>query len=721
MSTNMIAWEKDADGIVTLTMDDPDARVNIMNERYRDAMDETLDRLEAEKDGLTGVVLTSAKGTFFAGGDLDSIGSTTEDDAAEIFAETEHIKAQLRRLETLGVPVVAAINGAALGGGFEIALACHHRIALADKKTKIGLPEVSLGLLPGGGGVTRTVRLFGIEKALMEWLLEGPQYSAEEALEKGGVDEVVASAEELVPAAKTWLKENPEAHTKPWDEKGYKIPGGTPTHPGFAQRLPAFPAMLRAKLGGADVPAPKAILSAAVEGAQVDFDTASRIESRYFAGLATGRTSTAMIQAFHTDMQTLRSGSIAGEKGREKNTVNSVAVLGAGMMGAGIAHALAIAGTEVMLKDISLANAEKGFGHVKGLVDKRVQQGKMTAEKAEEILARVTPTESYDDIAHVDAVIEAVFEDFDLKNSVFTDVEKVVGPDTLLCSNTSTLPITQLQQPRERSADMVGLHFFSPVHRMKLVEIIKGEQTSQRTFERAYDLVQQIRKLPIAVNDGRGFYTSRVYGTLILEAVAMVEEGVNPQRIEREARHAGFPASPLAMLDEVSLTLVQHIRAAEEKEAKELGTARPARPGESVIDRMIEDFDRKGRAAGAGFYEYPEEGRKFLWPGLFEHFSRDTEISGQEIQDRLVYRMAIETARCFEDGILTDTASANLGAIFGIGFPPQTGGPATFMVNRPEGLAGFVSRCDELADAHGERFRPSEWLRERAAQGNDLV
>ena len=718
MSEHMITWDQDADGVVTLTMDDPQARVNTMNERYQDAMDAVVDRLEAERDTVTGVVLTSAKKTFFAGGDLDSLAQAGPEDVESVFALTQRVKGQLRRLETLGRPVVAAINGTALGGGLEIALACHRRIAVDDPGLKVGLPEVTLGLLPGGGGITRLVRMVGVERALMDWLLQGTARDARAAMEKGIIDEVVTDPADLVPAAKRWILEHrADAAVKPWDVKGFRIPGGTPAQASFASRLPAFAATLRRQLHGADLPAPKAILSAAVEGSQVDFDTASRIETRYFVSLVTGHTSSAMIQAFHSDMQALRSGTALGGPSRERSTITTAAVLGAGMMGVGIAHALALNGVDVMLKDVSLEAAERGRERVGALLEGRVAKGRMSREDADAVLARVQPTEDYQDLAHVDAVIEAVFEDVELKDSVFAEVEKVVGPDTLLCSNTSTLPITLLQGPRERSQDFIGLHFFSPVDRMKLVEIIRGEQTSPRTVERAYDLVQQIRKLPILVNDGRGFYTSRVYGTLVLEAAALVEEGVDAQRIERAARHAGFPASPLAMMDEVSLTLIQHIRREEEKAVAEAGGERPVRPGERVVERMVDEFGRPGRAQGAGFYEYPEQGPKHLWPGLAEHFATGADVPEQDLQDRLLYRMAIETARCFDDGVLTDAPSANLGGVFGIGFPPHTGGPVTFMTHREGGPAAFVARADELADRYGERFRPGDTLRQRAERG----
>lgn len=718
MSENMIRYERDDEGIVTLTMDDPGAGANTMNDTYIAAMGETVDRLEAERDEITGVVLTSAKKTFFAGGNLTDLQSVTEETAGEFFAGIEGIKSQLRRLEQLGKPVVAAINGAALGGGLELALATHHRIAVDDPKIKLGLPEVTLGLLPGGGGVTRLVRMLGIQEALMGWLLQGQQYAPAQAKEKGVIDQLVATPEELVPTAKQWIREHEDdeaAAVKPWDVKGYRIPGGTPSVPKFAANLPAFPANLRKTLKGAPTKSPRAILAAAVEGSQVDFDTASRIESRYITELAAGRESTAMIQAFFFDLQAINSGKLRPE-GVEKRKVAKVGILGAGMMGAGIAYSAAMSGIDVVLKDVSVEGAEKGKGYSEKLLAKRVERGKMDQAKADAVLARITPTAEAADLADVDVVIEAVFEDYELKKKVFAEVEAVVGPDTLLCSNTSTLPITSLQEFATRPKDFIGLHFFSPVDKMQLVEIIRGEQTSDEATARAIDIVQQIRKIPVVVGDGRGFYTSRVFGTLILEGATAVAEGIDPMVVERAATTAGFPAPPLAMLDEVSLTLTQHIRAEAEKAAAAEGKTLPKGPGEELIDTLVAE-GRKGRAAGAGLYDYPEGEAKVLWPQLRERFAKGTEIPLRDLQDRYLFIMALETAGCFEDGVLKDAESANIGGIFGIGFPPHTGGPATFMTNYEGGLAGFVARADELADAYGERFRPSEWLRGRVASG----
>jgi 3-hydroxyacyl-CoA dehydrogenase/enoyl-CoA hydratase/3-hydroxybutyryl-CoA epimerase len=718
-----VRYERDADGVVTLTLDDPTAGANTMNELYLDSMATALDRLGSELDDVVGVVVTSAKKTFFAGANLREMVKAGPEDASAVFAMAERAKAQLRRLETCGKPVVAAINGAALGGGLEIALACHHRVAL-DASYEIGLPEVSLGLLPGGGGVTRTVRMLGLYDALTGVLLQGPRMRPADALEKGLVDELVAAPEELVPAARVWAlahRDDAEAATQPWDRPGYKMPGGTPSSPKLAALLPAFPANLRKQLKGADYPAPKAILAAAVEGAQVDFDTASRIESRYFTKLMVGQTSKNMIQAFFFDLQAIGSGALRPAD-FPRFTATRVGVLGAGMMGAGIAHAAARSGMQVVLKDVSVENAEKGRGHAAELLDKAVQRGRITPAQREEVLARITPTADAADLAGCDLVIEAVFEDPALKHKVFGEILDVVAKDALLCSNTSSLPITELADGVDRPEDFLGMHFFSPVDKMQLVEIIRGKRTSDAAVARAVDVVMQIKKTPIVVNDSRGFYTSRVYGTLLDEAVALLEEGVEPQTIERAATLAGFPAPPLAMLDEVSLTLTQHIRAAGKEAVERSGGQWVAPPGAATVDRMVEEFGRRGEAAGAGFYEYPtgpgQRGRKLLWPGLREHFTRPgIEVPLKDIQERYLFAMALETARCFEEGVIESAAAANIGSILGIGFPPLHGGTVQYMQGYAGGLAGFVQRARELAATYGDRFDPPPILVHKAERG----
>ncbi|WP_193612531.1 3-hydroxyacyl-CoA dehydrogenase NAD-binding domain-containing protein [Nocardioides lijunqiniae] len=717
-----VHYERDADGIVTLTLDDPTASANTMNELYISSMADAVDRLYAEADDVTGVVVASAKKTFFAGGNLKSMVQATKDDAASVFSLAESVKAGLRRLETFPRPVVAAINGAALGGGFEIALATNHRIVVDDSSVKLGLPESSLGLLPGGGGVTRIVRLLGIQSGLMDVLLQGTQFNPGTAKEKGLVDELVATREDLVPAAKAWIKANPEASKNPWDAPGYKMPGGTPKSPALAGFLPAFPALLRKQTKGALYPAARAILSAAVEGAQVDFDTASRIESRYLTNLIVNQGSKNMIQAFFFDLQAINSGSLRPD-GFEPFKATKVGVLGAGMMGAGIAYSCARAGMEVVLKDVEQASADKGKAYSETLLDKAISRGKSTEDKKAELLGRITATTDPAALAGCDLVIEAVFEDPSLKHQVFAEIAPYVNADALLCSNTSTLPITELAEGVDRPADFIGLHFFSPVDKMPLVEIIKGKATSDAALAKAYDVVQQIRKTPIVVNDSRGFYTSRVIGFMVNEGMAMLAEGVQPWTIERATTQAGYPAPVLQLSDELNLELMAKIAKATREAAEREGSPAPEHPGTAVVDTMLQ-AGRAGRLRGAGFYDYDEAGkRQSIWSGLSELFPvAEQQIPLQDVKDRMLFAEALETAKCFEEGVIESAAAANIGSIMGIGFPPMTGGAAQFMTGYEGadgeiGLKAFVKRADELAATYGDRFRPTAHLRELAETG----
>jgi 3-hydroxyacyl-CoA dehydrogenase/enoyl-CoA hydratase/3-hydroxybutyryl-CoA epimerase len=721
--TNTIRYEKDADGVVVLTMDDPNQSANTMNADYLASMEATVARLEAEKDDITGVVLTSAKKTFFAGGDLGDILSIPADGADLAVQTVEAVKGPLRRLETLGRPVVAAIAGAALGGGLEIALATHHRIVVDSPAVQLGLPEVGLGLLPGGGGIVRTVRMLGVATALMEVLLEGKRLRPGKAKELGLVDELVASPEDLLPAAKAWIAANPEA-AQPWDRKGYRMPGGTPSSPSLGANLPAFPALLRKQLKGAPYPAPVAILSAAVEGAGLDFDGAQKVEARYFAGLATGQTAKNMIRAFFFDLQ--KANGLAKEYGSaEREPVSKVVVLGAGMMGAAIAYVCAKAGMEVVLKDIDRAAAERGKGYSEKLVAKTVSRAAegeardKAQAKGDALLARITPTTDAAAADGAQAVIEAVFEDPAVKARVFAEIAPHIAPDALLCSNTSTLPITLLAEGVDRPADFIGLHFFSPVDKMPLVEIIKGEKTSEDALGRALALVAQIAKTPIVVNDSRGFFTSRVIGTFTSEGMAMLAEGVPAPTIEQASSQAGYPAPVLGLMDELTLTLPRKIRDETREAAKAEGRDLPDHPGNAVLDRMIDDHDRKGRSTGAGFYDYdPETGRRTgLWPGLREAFGGTSEIPLQDAIDRMLFAEAIETVKCLDEGVLETTTDANVGSILGIGFPGWTGGVARYMDQYPGGLPGFVARAEELAGKYGERFTPPQSLRDKAASG----
>ncbi|TCC25539.1 3-hydroxyacyl-CoA dehydrogenase NAD-binding domain-containing protein [Kribbella speibonae] len=707
----MIEWKNDA-GVVTLTLNDPSASANTMNDVYVESMGRTVDRLVAEKALLKGVIVTSAKSTFFAGGNLQMLSRIQPSDAAQVFSTIEEVKKQLRTLESLGVPVVAAINGSALGGGLEIALACHHRIVADDNRIELGVPEVTLGLLPGGGGVTRTVRMLGLQDALMKVLLQGQRMKPAHALSVGIVDEVVP-ADSLLDAARRWISTYAGDAKQPWDRDGYKIPGGTPSSPKLAAFLPAFPANLRKQLKGAPYPAPRAIMSAAVEGSQVDFETASRIESRYFVSLATGQIAKNMIQAFFFDLQSINAGG-SRPSGVPKYSARKVGVLGAGMMGAGIAYVCAKAGISVVLKDVSLEAAARGKEYSEKLLAKQVAKGRLGAPEVEEFLSRITPTGDPNDLAGCDLVIEAVFEDGGLKQKVFAEIADVVEPDALLCSNTSTLPITTLADGIDRPDDFIGMHFFSPVDRMPLVELIVGSKTSDATIARAYDVVRQIKKTPIVVNDSRGFFTSRVFGTLVMEGAAMVAEGVDPVMIERAATQAGFPAPPLAMLDEVTLTLPQKIRDAARAAGDSAG-AFDDHPGMAVTDRLVNEFGRRGKAAGAGFYDYPADGPKQLWPGLREHFAQRGDVPLIDLQERMLFAMALETVKCLDEGVLRSVPDANIGSIFGIGFPPLHGGALQYV--NAYGLPAFVARSRELAAVYGGRFEPPEPLVRRSAAG----
>ncbi|MBO8191637.1 enoyl-CoA hydratase/isomerase family protein [Streptomyces oryzae] len=722
--SSAIRWDKDSAGIVTLTFDDPDQSANTMNAAFQTSLTAIADRLEAEKDEVRGVIMTSAKKTFFAGGDLRLLIQARPENAQEVFDNGMRIKRDLRRIETLGIPVVAAVNGAALGGGLEIALACHHRVALDAQGSKIGCPEATLGLLPAGGGVTRTVRLLGITDALLNVLLQGQQYHPAKAKEIGLVHEVVQTPEEMLAAARAFIEANP-ASQQPWDVKGYKIPGGTPSHPKFAENLPAFPANLKKQTAGAPYPAQRNILAAAVEGAQVDFETAQVIEARYFVELACGQISSNMIQAFFFDLQAVNAGR-SRPQGIPERKVEKVAVLGAGMMGAGIAYSCAKAGIDVVLKDLTQEAAEKGKAYSAGLLEKALSRGKTTEAKRDKLLARITPTADPKAVAGCDAVIEAVFEDPALKHKVFQEIQHIVAPDALLCSNTSTLPITSLAEGVERRADFIGLHFFSPVDKMPLVEIIKGKETGAEALARAFDLVRQIRKTPIVVNDSRGFFTSRVIGHFINEGVALLAEGVDPATVEQAAAQAGYPAKVLSLMDELTLTLPRRIRDETRQALRAEGRELPAHPADAVLDRMVDEFGRTGRSAGAGFYDYDENGKRVgLWPGLREHFVKegtstkegDTGIPLRDMQERMLFSEALDTVRLFEEGVLTTVADANIGSIMGIGFPAWTGGVIQYINGYEGGLPGFVARARELGERYGERFAVSALLEEKAARG----
>jgi 3-hydroxyacyl-CoA dehydrogenase/enoyl-CoA hydratase/3-hydroxybutyryl-CoA epimerase len=713
-----IRWDHTDDGVVVLTLDDPEKSANTMNERYVRSMDAVLDRLDAERDTITGVIVTSAKKTFFAGGDLDELVRADRSHAAETYAYVKRIKGQLRRLETFGRPVVAALNGSALGGGLEIALACHHRIVADDAKIELGFPEVTLGLLPGAGGVVRTVRLLGIVEALTQVLLRGQRHRPAKALELGLVHEV-APAGDLLDRARSWIAAHPDA-AQPWDTKGYRIPGGTPATPALAVNLPAFPANLRKELKGAPYPAPHHILSAAVEGAQVDLDTAFDVEGRYFVDLVTGQVAKNMIKAFFFDLQAVNARPRPA--GQRKRTVARAGVLGAGMMGAAIAYVCARAGIEVVLKDVSVEAATKGKAYSQALLDKAVKRGTTSAERAAEVLARIRPTGDPQDLAGCELVIEAVFEDPALKHRVFAEIETIVDGDALLASNTSTLPITVLAEGVRRQEDFIGLHFFSPVDKMPLVEVIRGAKTSEEAVFRALDLVAQIRKTPIVVNDSRGFFTSRVIGTFTNEGIAMLGEGLNPSSIEQASAQAGYPAAVLALMDELTLTLPRRIRQEYAAAVVAAGGTWVGHPAEVVIDRMVDEYGRPGRSQGAGFYDYVDGRRAGLWAGLTEHFGDPgASIPFEDMKERMLFVEALEAVRCLEEGVVSSVADANVGSILGIGFPGWTGGVLQYINQYAGGLPGFIARADELRERYGARFAVPALLSAKAGRGETFT
>lgn len=703
-----ISWAQDEDGVVVLTMDAPGQSANTLSEQFVAALGETVDRLEGAREDLAGVVLRSAKKTFFAGGDLDELILLQREDAARFTAHLNGVKALLRRIETLGKPVVAAVNGAAMGGGLELALATHHRLVADVPGAQVGLPEVGLGLLPGAGGIVRVVRLLGVEVGLEKVLLSGARFSPAAALELGLVDEVVPSVEALLPVAKAWIADHP-APSQPWDEEGFRIPGGTPAGGALAGQLPYLSSRLRRQVVGGPAPARRAILAAAVEGSQVDFDAASLIETRYLISLVVGQDAKNRIRSTFFDMQHIRSGG-SRPRGNATSEVDRVLVVGAGMMGAGIAYAAATAGIDVVLKDVTRTAADRGKAYAARLEAKALDRGSTTEAESAALLRRIHPTDQLADCRDVNLAVEAVFEDIDLKRKIFAELDGLVD-DILLASNTSTLPITSIAQAVGRPDNVLGLHFFSPVERMALVEIIKGEQTSPRTLARGFDFVQQLRKTPIVVNDSRGFFTSRVIIARLNEAVAALGEGIDPASIEQAALQSGYPAGSLQLLDELTLTLPRTVREQAKVAAAAAGQAWRPHASEPVFDLLIDDHGRTGRAGGRGFYDYDESGRRTrLWPGLREHFGPSTEVPFEDLKERLLFAEAIEAYRAFDDGVITSEPDANVGSLLGIGFPAWTGGVLQYIRQYVGGPAGFAARAEVLADRYGDRFVPPAGL-----------
>ncbi|WP_353253925.1 3-hydroxyacyl-CoA dehydrogenase NAD-binding domain-containing protein [Salinisphaera sp. PC39] len=708
---------QDDNGVLVITLDMPGRSANVLNDQLSEPFAALIRRIE-EDESVTGVILTSAKRDFLVGADIDGLYEITE--PADALRLADEYKAMLRRLETCGKPVVAALNGSALGGGLEMALACHYRITVDSPKLKIGLPEVKLGVLPGGGGTQRLPRLIGIQAAL-PLLNEGKELRPDKALEKGIIDELASDVDDLLARARKWVAGQIESKAKPaqpWDKKGFKWPGGDSRSPANGQMWAIAPSMLNQRTHG-NYPAPLNIMSAVFEGGLVDFDTACKIESRYFAELVVSREAKNMIGTLWYQLNKINRGESRPD-GHERTQVKKLGVLGAGMMGAGIAYVSAKVGIQVVLKDVDQEAAERGKAYSENLEDKAIKRGRSTPQKKRELLDRILPTGDANDLEGCDLVIEAVFEDRELKGKVTEETEAVMDPKGVFGSNTSTLPITGLAKRSSRPDQFIGIHFFSPVEKMPLVEIIVGEQTDDETLARAFDYVQQIKKTPIVVNDSRGFYTSRCFGTYVMEGVALLAEGQHPRAIEQAGLKAGMPVGPLALEDEVSLSLGLHVMEQTRKDMEAEGKEYKPHPADAVIRKMVEELDRPGKKAGKGFYEYPENGKKHLWPGLAEHFPlADKQLSQQEMIDRMMFAQANETARCVEEGVVTEVADANIGSIFGWGFAPFHGGTIQY-INSIGGTERFVARARELAAAYGERFQPAKLLEDMAAKGENF-
>lgn len=706
MSLETIRYELAADGIATITHDAPGAPVNTMTAQWQADMAAVVERVEADKERIKGILVTSAKKTFFAGAQLDNVLQLTAADAPEGFRSIEALKRAFRRLETMGRPVVALLNGAALGGGWELALAAHARFALDDAKIQFGTPEVSLGLIPGATGITKTVRLLGL-MAAQPYLMEGKLFGPREALDLGLVDGIGATMDDLRELALAWIAEHPHA-TQPWDRKDYRMPGGTPASPKIAMGLTVAPAMLAAKTHGL-YPAAQAILETMVEGAMVDYDTATRIESRKLAKIMVGQNAKNMITAFFFNLNAIKSGK-SRPAGFAPWKPQRVGVLGAGMMGAGIAHANASRGIPCVLKDVSLDKAQAGVEAVRRITAPLVAKGRMDEVKQARLLGLVTPTADASDLKGCDLIIEAVFEQRALKAQVTREAEPMLAEGGVFASNTSTLPISGLAEASAAPRRFVGLHFFSPVHKMKLVEIIRGKATDDETIARAYDYVLALGKTPIVVNDSRGFFTSRVFGTFVMEGAAMLEEGIPAPLVEHAAEAAGMPVGPLAVIDETSLSLSVHVMEQTRTDFEAEGRRHVPAAGEALVERMVKEFKRPGRAAGGGFYDYSAGQPKRLWAGLAQFEKPGVTADFETLKRRFLYRQSIETARCLAEGVLTSVHEANIGSIFGIGFPAWTGGALQFVAS--EGLENYLQRADALAARHGERFALSVEVRE---------
>lgn len=726
MAYKTFSVDIDADGIALVTIDLPGASMNLWNGDLIAEFGMWVDSFNADQ-AVKGAVITSGKSSgFLAGADLAMLGGAKSASMSDAFDKAFELNSLLRRMETGGhsakalasgqasaKPVACALNGLALGGGLELALACHYRVVIDSPKIQLGMPEVLVGLLPGGGGTQRTPRLIGLQNAAM-MIIQGKSLDPATAKAQGLVHEVVAVAD-LIASAKAWVRANPKV-TAPWDKKDFKFPGGAGAmDPRSVQLFIGLNAMAHKESKG-NFDAVNAILSCLYEGSILPFDTALRVESKYFTKLLSGNQAKNMIRTLFINKQAAEKGA-GRPAGIPKVDIKKVGVLGGGLMGSGITHVTVKGGMDVVVLDRSLEDASKAVDYSRKIIEKSVSRGKMTKEAGDAFMARITPTDNYNDLKDVDLIIEAVFERPDVKAEVIKKAEVVVRPDVVFASNTSTLPITGLAKNSIRPEQFIGLHFFSPVEKMPLLEIIPGEKTGDLALAVAFDYNAKIKKTPIVVKDVRGFFTNRVFPPYMNEAMLMVTEGVKTALIENAAKMLGMPIGPLALLDETTLQLgydvMQSTKAA-------LGDAYIPSGTEPFMEKMVLELGRKGRRFGAGFYDYDDKGeRKGLWAGMADHYPvAQTQPSVDEIKQRLLYIQLIATAQCYEEGVVRDPQSADLGAIFGWGFAPYTGGPMSYIDT--VGLEEFVRTADGLAQRFGVRFAPPRSFRDMAENGDTL-
>ncbi len=701
----MIKYQKDTDHIVTLTLDMSGRTHNVINHEIGDLFLPVLQHLKEEKSKgtLRGVILTSGKKTFLSGGDWEYL--YRADDAQEIFAFTEKLKQFLRDLESPGVPVVAAINGTALGTGFEVALACHHRIVIAAPDLYVGLPEVRIGLMPSAGGIVRLMWLLGLEKAFTI-LSSGQHYTPQEAITAGIIDELAKNRKDMLAKAKAWLLRNPEGR-RPWDREHCTIPGGTMKELKVARVVQQLTAQLTSR--GTGFPAAQSILNVLAEGSKMDFDTACRIESRYYTALLRSRETKNQIKALWFDHNFIAEGKNR-PKGFGKFRPKKIGVIGAGQMGSGIALTCVMSGMEVVLKDVSKSIAERG----RELVSKRLQelpaQGQLPAAARTQILEKLRTTDTSKDFEHCDLVIEAVFENRNLKQKVTKEAEEYMDEYAIFGSNTVSIPITRLAETSARPENYVGLHFFHPAEEVPLVEIVRGARTSEETIARAFDFVRAIGKTPIIVKDDWGFYAARVQNTFILEGITMLQEGYPPALIENIGQHAGMPKGALAFADDLGLDLVLRY---EQQAAEHYGAKYIQHPAVGVLTTMLEKLQRVGKAKKAGFYEYDDAATRRLWIGLREHFPTTQQpFDNTELAERFLFAQVIEAVWCLQEGVIESSAAANLGSIYGWGFPASRGGVIQYI--RSYGVDAFLERCKDFQIRYGQRFQAPRRLREIA-------